>query len=310
MVLMQALALRPGFLHRFAMATFGIGLMTIPYLELTAYGSDLERARLEQSISIANPNELASWFGFCAVYFLVTTVETRRSSVRVAAGMIALGCLGVVGLTISRTALLAVVVAGVVALRRVLRAGFVPVLLFAVAAAVIAQTDALNRAIASYTARGLVDTGRVTVWPLALERFADAPLAGVGASRVATDVPGRVRPITPHNAFLFIAVGSGVVPLAFFIGYWWRAARSLRRVRHSDEPTARYIAPLLLYSFLSIQSGNLVFIAPWVLAVTAIAMSPSRPRPRVPSSDVMARSNVLRAAQMHRRQLRHPSHRV
>lgn len=268
-VICQSLAFRQGFLHRFALATFIVGLMTLPFLTFDEIGGG--RARLDAASSIGNPNDLAAWFGFCAVYFLTTAIESRRDAVRVTAFLFLIGCLGVVGVTVSRTTLVAVALAAVVALRHVLRAGLLPVLLFVVLCAGALQTTAFENAVSSYTARGLRDTGRLEVWPLAIERVVESPLLGVGASDSGTEVTGS-QVISPHNGFLFLALASGIVPFVLFARYWWRAARTVWRSRGRASGDMAYALPLFAYAFVSIQSGNLIFLAPWVVATTAVVM--------------------------------------
>src|SRR5262249_19105843 len=133
LIIVCTLCLREGFFHRFALVTLAIGGLSLPFLNLGYEQSvQLQRAGLETSIGLANPNELAAWFGFVCVYCLIIAIETRRNNFRVAAAVIAVACLFVVGLTVSRGSLIAIAIAGVVAGRNRLKRGFLPILLMLV----------------------------------------------------------------------------------------------------------------------------------------------------------------------------------
>src|SRR5436190_13841927 len=127
LITVQSLTLRRGFLNRFALATFAIGLIALGFGQ-TWSGGGVDRLALDDSVSLNNPNDLAGWFGFCAVYFVVLGLETRRGAVRIGAWGAGLLSIYVVGLTVSRGKLAAVAIAIVIALRRKLRRSFLPVL--------------------------------------------------------------------------------------------------------------------------------------------------------------------------------------
>ena len=164
----------------------------------------------------------------------------------------------------------------IVALRGILKRGFLPILSLLLLAWILLYTGILERATASYASRATVETGRFLVWPLAIERFLGSPLLGVGASNVATYVPAA-GPISPHNSFLFIALASGIIPLMFFVACWWRAAR--RALRLSAEPAAYapFLVPLLVYTFLSAQASGLAFMDVWAIVALTLSMGISAP---------------------------------
>ena len=66
-IIVQALSLRPRFLHRFALVASAIGLGALPYVQLES-GVGFVRAHAADT-GIANANSLGMWFGFCTVYF-------------------------------------------------------------------------------------------------------------------------------------------------------------------------------------------------------------------------------------------------
>jgi O-antigen ligase len=277
LVIVQSLSLRRGFLHRFALAMFISGLAFLPYMQIKTGNDPVARVGLTQvGGSLGNPNALAEWFGFCYVYFIIVGNETKRIGVRVAAYLIAVGCLFIVGLTVSRGALLAVAIATVIAFRRLLKRGFLPLLMLVMLAGGMYALGLFDQATASYTARGMEETGRLLVWPLVIERFLHSPLIGVGAS-VGVFVPSASKDITPHNSFLFIALSSGAIPLALFVAYWIRAASGVRHPSTARSADAPYRLPLLAYAFLISLGNNLPFMASWMVVTLSTAMEASTP---------------------------------
>jgi O-antigen ligase len=302
LIIVQSLFLRQGFLQRFGVAVFLIGLMLLPYLRMDYVNTvGFHRAGLKEGVSgLANPNDLAAWFGFCALYFTITGIETSRITVRIVAWLVTVGCLYVVGLTVSRATLLAFAITSVVALRRLLKRGFLPLLLFCVLCWVLYESGVFDRMATSYMSRATDETGRFLVWPLVIERFLQAPLLGVGVSDMYTYVPAIGHAITPHNGFLYMALASGIVPLVFLVGYWWRAARGILRAEGTPTAEAPFRLPLLIYAFLATFQGNLPFMKPWAIAALAVAIAADSSY-RVRDTVLHRRTWGARARHMHRR---------
>jgi O-antigen ligase len=262
LVIVQSLALRRGFLHRFAIAMSLVGVSMLPYL--TAFTGDQSRTGLAHAITIANPNDLGAWFGFCCVYFAILGLETRRNWVRAASWGLAVGSLFVVGLTVSRAPLFAVALCVLFAFRRALKHGVIPLLSIVVVAWIAYALRVFDEQAVQYAQRGLEESGRFVVWPLAIGRFLQSPFTGVGVSHVATYV-GDID-ITPHNGFIYIALASGVVPLLFFVAYWIRLFGDAFRINRELHEDATFQTSLLLYAFLITLNLNAVFMVPWVMA--------------------------------------------
>jgi O-antigen ligase len=281
--IVQSLCLSQGFLHRFAVAAFTIGLTVVPYLQVYVSGAQYQRFGLDRTIGgLANPNDLAAWFGFCSVYFIILGIETKRAVVRVASWLVAIGCLYIIGLTLSRGPLFASAIAVSIALRRLLKRGFLPVLFLMILCWLVYESGLFERIAAFYTLRSTEETGRLLVWPLVVQRFLSAPLTGVGMSNIATPVSFDGPSITPHSGFLFIALASGIIPLAFFVAYWWRAAWGALRAYAEQTADTPFCIPLLIYAFLITLTGNLPFMAPWVIVTLSTAMTASAlPRRRL-----------------------------
>src|SRR5206468_1406735 len=104
---------------------------------------------------LSNANGLGAWFGFCFVYFTIVGFETNRTLSRLLSWLVSLGCLFVIGLTVSRGSLSAVALAIIVAFRRVLKRGFAPMLLLAILISAIYISGIFDRAVESYSERGV-----------------------------------------------------------------------------------------------------------------------------------------------------------
>ncbi len=264
-VIIQCLALRRGFLHRFTMAMFVIGLCTLPYL---TYRGSATRLGLQTGLGISNQNDLGAWFGFCCLYFAVLSLETRRLSVRLLSGIAAMACLYIVALTVSRAPLLAAAVGIVVALRRMLKHGFFSILSLAVVAWIAYGFGLFDRSGSLYAARVFEETGRFLIWPAAIERFFTSPLMGFGGSDVATFIPQASTLATPHNQFIFIALASGLLPLLLFVAYWVHLGAEAVRLSARSHEDAVFLVPLFVYVCLIGLELNQPYMAQWAMATT------------------------------------------
>jgi O-antigen ligase len=276
-IITHCLCLRPGFFRRFALVTLVISVVAVPHVVFDPHGAEVERAKIEGITALADANALGEWFGFLVVYFLIQGLETKRHNVRITSWMIALACLSVIGLTVSRGTLLAVAIATVVAFRRMLSRGFVPVLLLVIVGAGAFASGLFERSISSYTSRGMEETGRLLVWPLAFQQILDSPVFGVGASKIEIPVysAGEQGVITPHNGFLFIALASGIIPLIFFAAYWWRAGKGIICSSVDQSRDAPFLVALFIYGFIITQFGNGTFMRPFIVATLASATTAS-----------------------------------
>jgi hypothetical protein len=273
LVVVQSLALRQGFVHRFGLMCFFIGLMTLPYMQFDTDAGGSRRLGLDRRVSFANPNDFGAWFGFCTVYFVALAVESKRQSIRIMATICAVAAAVVLGATVSRGPLLSAATAIIIVFRRSLKRGFLPlIILFAVFNLAFAL-GVFDQIVEYYFARGDVDSGRLSAWPLVLGRIWQAPLIGVGISDMETWVPKMGTGVTPHNAFLFMALSSGVLPFLFFATYMARAARNTLAgfVHRAIAPEQAFRLPLLCYALLSCLTLDLPFMAPWALTALSLA---------------------------------------
>jgi len=272
LIVTQFLALRRGFLHRAALVILVIGLLTLPFLR--TFIGDESRLALAKGITIANPNDLGAWFGFCCVYLTLVGLETKRTWLRVLVWLAAAVCLGVIGLTVSRGPLLATAIAIAFACRRILKRGFLPLVSLLLAVWIAVGIGVFDQQAARFASRGTEESGRFAVWPPAIARIIAAPVFGVGSNRVETERADTGTPITPHNAFIFIGLASGMLPLLLFVAYWFHCFVYMRRLGAAGHEDAPFQSALLLYAFLITMNLNLPFMLPWVMIALAAVTGP------------------------------------
>ena len=270
LVLVQSLALRTNFLHRFALVMFFIGLAALPFISQQTEQD--QRVSLQSGIGFSNSNSMGEWYGFCALYFVVLAATSRKNAIRILSLPIAVGCLYVVTLTVSRGALLATAVAIVIASRHLLQRAFLPVLLVVCIGTIVVELGVFEKSAQLYSARGTEDSGRLAVWPLIIDSFLDSPLIGVGHSHVGATAVGRSF-VKPHNGFLYLAQSSGIVPLALFIAYWLRSGWAALQADVGKSPDAAFYLPMLAFTFITVNLSGLTFMTFWAIVSLAIPMT-------------------------------------
>ncbi|MBA3965433.1 MAG: O-antigen ligase family protein [Nitrospirales bacterium] len=274
LIVVQALSFRRGFLHRFVIFALLLGGFMMFFIDIKEYGTEgITRLALEKGAGLSNSNALADWFGFCAVYMYMYGVVAERQEIRLVAWMLSTGCLLVVTLTVSRGALLAILIAIVLGSREILKRGFLPLLILFLLVWVAYGVGLFDQALMFYTMRATEESGRFLVWPLAFEGFLNAPLTGVGANNVNIFVPQAAKYVTPHNGILFLAMASGIIPLLFYLAYWLQAGWASLCAPIAKIKTASFYLPLVAYAFLVCLSSNVAFMNSWVVVTLAAAMT-------------------------------------
>jgi hypothetical protein len=272
LIIVQALSLRPGFLHRFALVGLAIGVACVPYISMADAGGVM-RAKASGT-GISNGNALGMWFGFCAVYFLFWGFQCRKSIFRIALWAVAVGCFYIVALTVSRGPVVAIALACVIGFRSSLKRSFVPLLSFMFLISLIYVSGVFDAEISYYLARGDEKSGRGTLFSLGLERVIDSPWVGVGLGEIAIGVLGGQKYINPHNGLLHIALGGGLVPLICYLGYLARViGGTLWIMRKFPEGEVALLPPLVAYALFEIMMLDVVFMSPWTIVVFGFAAS-------------------------------------
>jgi O-antigen ligase len=272
LLVVHALCLRPGFSRRYPIVLFCVAALSLPYL---AYNSGpVERAYVQRDLGLggglASVNGLGEWFGFFAIYFAIYGLETNRFIHRLAAWGTMVGCLLVVGLTVSRGSMFGAALAIVIAFRSLLRRGFIPILLLVMVTGIVYESGLFDRAITSYEERAMQESGRERIWPAVINRILDNPVFGVGQSEAATQV-SAARFDQPHNTFLYIALASGVLPTALLLSFFVQAGRKSAAGRTKIQKDESFRIPYLVFIFVVLMLGDLGFMAPWALLTVTIA---------------------------------------
>lgn len=269
LIIVHSLCLRPGFSHRFPIVLFVLGAMMLPYLSFSPGEFDRASVGLEVGGSLSHSGGLAEWFGFCAVYFAMLGLETKRPLFRAGAWLIAVGCLFIVTLTVSRGVLIAAVLAITVGFRGLLKRGFIPLLVIIALAGIIYESGLFEQAVSHYSDRGMEETGREKLWPAAIDRIFTSPLVGVGISDIGMSLSSSYKKSPPHNSFLYFALSSGVLPLAFYVAFWIQATR--RSFLHAEGlKDGSFRIPYLLYTFVCVMLGDLGFMSFWALLALSV----------------------------------------
>jgi O-Antigen ligase len=276
LIIVQAVSPRHGFLRRFAWVQFIIGLTVLPFLSLSSSGEVDRIGDSEGRLAgLSGPNGLGEWFGFCAVYFVIAGMEAKRNQVRLINWLASVVCLYMLGLSVSRGALSATMIAIALGLCRSLKVALLPVFCLLILSWGVYEAGVFDHIVDMYVYRGTEETGRLVLWPLVIERILGSPLAGVGVSNIETYVQEAGKAYSPHNGFLYIALASGIVPFAFFVAYWCRTARGSLRSSNDGTPDAPFRIPLLVFVFLTSFAGNGTFMSSWAIVALANAIPPN-----------------------------------
>jgi O-antigen ligase len=222
LMIVQALVLRPGFSIRFPIVLFLIGAVTLPFIGFNAGDVDMARVDIAVQGGLTHPAGFAEWFGFSAIFFAIFGIQSRRQPFKFGAWGLMVICLFLVTLSVERGPLFATALGLIIAFRKSLKRGFLPLLIVTLFAGVISFTGLFERAISSYSERGLENSGREVLWPEAIDRIWDAPIFGEGISKAVIQLSTKFSP--PHNSFLYFALSSGIVPLLFFATFWLRVS--------------------------------------------------------------------------------------
>jgi O-antigen ligase len=268
LIIVKSLCTRPGFIRRASTAVFIIGLMLLAFMNFSPDG----RAELNHraQLGLSNANDLAAWFGFCALAFTIRGFEAARGFRKWISWTAAFSSVLVLALTVSRGPLVALAVCVIIVFRKHLNRSLLPILAVTTLAAAAMAFGVFDHVIEQYAERGMEETGRFVIWPQALARIWKSPVVGVGVSRILT--PYSARMVLPHNGFLFIMLASGAVPLFFFCLYWLISLRGALKGSSQLNLDSAYLLPLWLYAFMSLFEIDQVFMTAWSIISVSVCL--------------------------------------
>jgi O-antigen ligase len=116
-------------------------------------------------------------------------------------------------------------------------------------------------------------TGRRVIWDAGMKLFNSSPLVGIGVGSFNTAVAPLIgKPKGPHNAFVSIAVGSGVVGLLLFVGMLSTAALSTLLADERDRVFFVVLLAALLVGMMPTNSEHDKFV--WFILALLTTQSP------------------------------------
>lgn len=290
LIIIQSLSFRKGFLHRFALVAFLIVLATLPFLKFSVISEEMVRMGAQEGL-LANANSFGMWVGCCIIYFVIAGFEAKNNIIRMAFWSAGIFCLYLMALTVSRGALLGVVIAIVIAFKKVFKRSFVPILGFLFLGWFVYVSGVFDDLIGYYVHRGAEESGRSDLWVWAFTRFLDSWWIGVGLTNTLS-YAGPDGGFGPHNSLLFFGLSSGVISLALWIAYLTQATQGAFRATILKTRDSPFILPLVSFGLLNIMLGDGRFMSPWLTVIFCAGASWYYYSPRVPTMGRKAKRNT------------------
>lgn len=259
-IVILSLCEQKGFINRLATVMFLIALLLLPFV--SSVSDIVERQTVETGTSLENANTWAAWLGFCALVFWLWGWRQKKIYKKVILWILTFAAAIFMMKTVSRGALLALLVGILFGFRGIPRKKWVLVLILLVLFIFLIDLRS-PELFSNYLSRLTEESGRLIVWPIGINAISKNPFMGYGLFKIV----GRIIvPITPHNGILFIWLASGILPSIIFIALWAASIiRSLKAnwlVASSIDPL-----PLIIYSFLLMNMSNVShYMSFWSLA--------------------------------------------
>lgn len=283
MLIAHVLLLRPEFFRRFALVAFAIGVCSLPLISVRNVGGIV---RAWGAGGMSNPNVLGMWFGFCALFFLFWGLQAKKTIVRASSWAAALGALYIVFLSVSRGAMVGIILACVIGLRSTLKQYFLPFLSVVLVFLVVYASGVFDELIDQFVTRGTVESGREKLWAQGIPRVLDSPWIGVSEDDVKMPLPNGLY-TTPHNGLLHIALSAGIGPLICYLIYLARVgAGTLRMMWKMNYAEDLVLPPLVVFGMFQMMVSDYAFMSAWDVVVFALATTR-----RVPPSLLTKKSN-------------------
>ncbi len=254
------------FLKRLALVIALAFLIQIPFLTPTQ-GARLNRLTFPVgSTGVDNANDLAAWLGVCFVVFWMWLWGSQRRIYFVVLSSMAFGVLIMLLSTITRGALIGILLAIFIYIRNVngkKRFAYLCGLLSLVAIVwFIPYTRAI---ILEYQARLFEDTGRAALLNMGWNAFKVVPFWGYGADNIYFRL-SMESTVGPHNPFLLIGLGGGYIPVFAFCLFWLSVFIQLIRQTPKERNDLDKLALFAYVAFVTMLL-NTIFSSIWVVSV-------------------------------------------
>ncbi|NJL55653.1 O-antigen ligase family protein [bacterium] len=259
---------RPGFFKRMIFLMYIIGVIAFANADTSEYG------RLQGGGNLGNPNVFASWMAFACLGLAMWGFHARSLPEKIGTwGMMFYG-LVIIGLTVSRGALLALIVALVVFLIIYAPRSSGPIniiitlILIGIGAGIFTQTPVFQSITESYSDRLDKESGREELWPAAIAQIRESPVLGYGNSGLKVATPTKVH--SSHNPFLTLGLIAGVFPpLLLAVMYGLGALRMEKRYTLDG---VFWLPAFFIYTFMMINFSNWYFPRPWAMLTLVAAL--------------------------------------
>lgn len=265
-----------GFLKRLAVVIAFAFLIQIPFLTQTI-GTSATRLRfIGGTTGVDNANDLAAWLGFSFVVMWMWLWNIRPRLLMLILLALAGGVLTLLLSTVSRGALLGVIIAVFVYIRAIKKKRRVLYLGGLLAVAITIWIIPYTRGVLfDYQARLFEDTGRGTLLNLGWNALKVAPFWGYGADNVYFRLSMETI-VGPHNPFLLIGLSSGFIPLFSFCLLWLSVLIQLIRGKFAIGAQLDGLTLFVYTTFVCFLS-NSMFTSLWVISVLYfVSQSPLR----------------------------------
>jgi O-antigen ligase len=287
---------RPGFLKRLGIVMLIISVLLMPsiILEKARVPGEIVRAKAVEGTSLNNANALGALLGFTALVFWLWGFRQARMVRRWGLWGISVIIFLLMGLTVSRGALLAVLIGLVLSFRGVsLRHRISAMVMLTILSYVVLFIPFIAQLVGDFQARALEETGRFLIWPAAWEQIVQSPWLGHGAEHeIYLPSLGVYR--SAHNPFLYLWVSSGILPVIFLAILWVCALRKANRWDPKIDKAGIDPLPLLGYAITMSMSSNFHFVSVW--AVVAVCYSTIGDNVRIGREVIAARLMALKPA--------------
>lgn len=259
---------RPGFFKRILITMYIAGVFSYWNADVSEYG------RLQGGGTLTNPNTFAAWMAFCCLGLAMWGFHARNMIEKVGTwGMMFYG-LVIIGLTVSRGALVALGFAMLVFLlvyapRSTSMVNiFITILFIGIGTFAFTRTPIYLDITESYEERWDKDTGREELWPAALEKISQSPLLGYGSGGLKIVTTTHVH--SSHNPFLTTGLIGGIFPplllgVMYVLGFF-------RMEKWKPIDGVFWLPAFFVYVFVMMNFSNWYFIRPWAMLTIVAAL--------------------------------------
>lgn len=276
-VVILSLSEQNGFINRLAVVMFLIALTLLPFVNTVT--EIVERQMVETGTNLENTNTWAAWLGFCALVFWLWGWKQQKSLATIILWGLAFIAIVLMMKTVSRGALLALLIGILLGFRQIPPKRWLLVLIVLFVFIFIINLWSPNL-FSNYLSRLNEETGRQFVWPIAYREILKKPFLGYGLFKIVQRI---IVPITPHNGILLIWLASGAIPSILFLALW--VVSIIRSLKAKWLATTSIDAfPLIVFSFLMMNLSNVShFMSFWALATIFYCFidEPKKVRPRI-----------------------------